>query len=141
MKKYILLLLLSASMYAQQTETELLFKSELGYKITKSVTSNSSFVMFYYGYKNEKYKHIIDIGSIVFYKKSTAEVFANKLIEFAKKPSKSDVRFEATNYNLCLYDFADIIYIYDEDSKLKTLTKDEALKLGEEILTKIHLIN
>ena len=77
---------------------------------------------FYYGYQNQKYQHITDIGSVFLSKKSDLKLFADK------------------KFRMRLYDFSEMIYIEDTKDKYTTLSKKNAKKLADEIYTKLDLL-
>ena len=90
MKKAVLLfamlITLSTNIFAQETvERKTLFKSKLGYEITQLIRSSGTTTYFYYSYRNQKYRHITDLGSVFISDKEELKVFAEKLIEFSNK--------------------------------------------------------
>jgi hypothetical protein len=141
MKKILLALLLTSSVcYSQTVEKKTLFKSKLGYEIVNSIREKDTMTYFYYGYQNQKYQHITDIGSVFLSKKSDLKLFADKLIEFSEKEKGTDISFADKKFTMILYDFSEMIYIEDTKGKYTTLTKKNAKKLADEIYTKLDLL-
>lgn len=141
MKKILLALLLTSSVcYSQTVEKKTLFKSKLGYEIVNSIKEKDTMTYFYYGYQNQKYQHISDIGSVFLSKKSDLKLFADKLIEFSEKEKGTDISFADKKFTMILYDFSEMIYIEDTKGKYTTLTKKSAKKLADEIYTKLDLL-
>jgi hypothetical protein len=145
MKKVILfiaVMLFTLQNFAQtQTERKTLFKSKFEYEIKQSVTGNDTLVNLWYSYQNKKYSHITDIGYVSFYKRDDARVFAEKLIEFSKKEKGVEINFVHSDFSLVLYDFTDVIHIYDKKQlKYTSITKKKAAEMGEEILSKLSLL-
>ena len=133
------LLLATNVAMSQETESRDLFKSETGFKITEFVSSKGTSVYFFYGFQNEEYKTITDIGSIFLRKKSDLKTLADMLSKFSEKPNGTDASYENKNYRITLYDFSPDIYIYVE-GKINTMSKNKAKKMAEEIYTKIQLL-
>ena len=141
MKKLSLVILLIGSVcYSQTVEKKTLFKSKLGYEIVNSIREKDTMTYFYYGYQNQKYQHITDIGSIFLSKKSDLKLFADKLIEFSVKEKGTDISFADKIFKMMLYDFSEMIYIEDNKGKYTTISKKNAKKLADEIYTKLDLL-
>ena len=141
MKNLLLGLFLTSSIcYSQTGEKKTLFKSKLGYEIVNSIREKDTMTYFYYGYQNQKYQHITDIGSVFLSKKSDLKLFADKLIEFSGKEKGTDISFADKKFTMRLYDFSEMIYIQDTKNKYTTLSKKDAKKLADEIYTKLDLL-
>lgn len=142
MKKLLLgaLLLLSIVSFCQTTEIKTIFKSDFGYEISNSITKQGITTYFYWGYQNQEYKHITDIGSIFITKKVNLKLFADKLSEFSKKERGVNISFNNAKFSILLYDFSEMIYVEDNRGKYMTLSKNSAKKLADEIYTKLNLL-
>jgi hypothetical protein len=142
MKKVFLILILFVSLKSnsQTTERKKLFKSQYDYEIVQSIIEKDTSVYFAMPYQNEKYKQITDLGLIILNKKSDLKLFAEKLIEFSQKEKGTSIDFANPLFTISLYDFTDIMYLYDKNKKYKTLTKKMANKIANEILTKLDLL-
>jgi hypothetical protein len=141
MKKLSLVILLICSVcYSQTVEKKTLFKSKLGYEIVNSIREKDTMTYFYYGFQNQKYQHITDIGSVFLSKKSDLKLFADKLIEFSVKEKGTDISFADKIFKMMLYDFSEMIYIEDSKGKYTTISKKNAKKLADEIYTKLDLL-
>ena len=144
MKKVIFILValisLSTTIFAQTTERKTLFKSKLGYEFIESVRESDTLTYFYFGYRNEKYKAIVDVGSILIPTKTDLQKFAETLIEFSQKPKGTDINYKHDGFSIYLTEGLSGIYIFDKKAKYTSLSKEKAKQLGEEILTKIDLL-
>lgn len=142
MKKLILILILIVSLKSnsQTTERKKLFKSQYDYEIVQNIVEKDTSVYFAMPYQNEKYKQITDLGLIILNKKSDLKLLAEKLIEFSQKEKGTSIDFVNPLFTISLYDFTDIMYLYDKKQKYKTLTKKMANKIATEILTKLDLL-
>ena len=141
MKKILFSLLFTGSIcYSQTVEKNTIFKIKLGYEIVNSIREKDTMTYFYYGYQNQKYQHITDIGSVFLSKKSDLKLFADKLIEFSLKEKGTDISFADKKFTMMLYDFSEMIYIEDTKGKHTTLSKKNAKKLADEIYTKLDLL-
>ena len=104
MKKAIFILamlLVSFVTIGQVTERKTLYKSKQGFEIMERLDDQKSVMKyFYYGFKNQKYQHITDLGSLFFTNKEDLENFANKLIYFAELEKGKEITYTDKNYTL-----------------------------------------
>lgn len=141
MKTIITMLLISFLAIGQTTQRNTLYESKQGFKIAETIQDGSSSKYFVYSFKNEKYKHITDIGIIIIRDKNQLIDFANKLIKLSNIENKISLSFKNENYMINLYESINDIYIYDKKEKCFSITKAEAKNIGEEILLNINLLN
>tara|TARA_R110000868_G_scaffold159064_2_gene387547 strand:+ start:230 stop:676 length:447 start_codon:yes stop_codon:yes gene_type:complete len=147
MKKLILfMVLMSLSFVAfnQTKERVTLAKGVLlNYKIEKIITNETdTIVYFYWGFKNQKYSSITDIGSFLFSQKEELQLFVDMLKVIAQKEDGSNIEVAiGNNGTLKLYDFdANSIYITEKNGKYTSVEKKKALQIASEIEQYIDLL-
>jgi hypothetical protein len=115
----------------------------LPYKIEKSISNETdTIVYFYWGFQNQKYSSITDIGSFLFYKKEELQLFVNMLKLIAQKEDGSNIEVSiGNNGTFKLYDFDEnSIYITEKSGKYTTIQKKKALDIASEIEQHINLL-
>jgi len=143
MKKTItilVMLLISFIAIGQTTQRNTLYSSK-GFKFAETITNEVSNKYFVYTFKNEKYKHITDMGIIILNNKQLTEDFANKLIELSDTTKGTGLSFKANDYVINLYESVEGVFIYDNKDKYFSLSKTDAKLIAEEILNNINLLN
>jgi hypothetical protein len=147
MKKLILfmaLMSLSFVAFNQTKERVTLAKGVLlNYKIEKTITNETdTIVYFYWGFQNQKYSSITDIGSFLFSQKEELQLFVNMLKLIAQKEDGSNIEVAiGKNGTFKLYDFdANSIYITEKNGKYTTIQKKKALQIASEIEQYINLL-
>lgn len=147
MKKLILfmaLMSLSFVAFNQTKERVTLAKGVLlNYKIEKTITNEiDTIVYFYWGFQNQKYSSITDIGSFLFSQKEELQLFVNMLKLIAQKEDGSNIEVAiGKNGTFKLYDFdANSIYITEKNGKYTTIQKKKALQIASEIEQYINLL-
>lgn len=142
MKKvlFVLFLFFSALCYSQTIEKKKLFKSQYDFEIVQRISEKDTIIYFALPFQNEKYKQITDLGLILIEKKSDLKLLAEKLKEFSQKEKGVSIDYVNPLFTISLYDFTDIIYLYDKNKKYKTINKKLASKIADEILSKIDLL-
>lgn len=141
MKKIILLFVLafSLSINAQLkrvviSETEI---GEVSAKYLKSINTETKDTLFlaYLGFQNQKYKSFTDIKSIYFTSQDEINEFVSDLKNVSKEmDSKAEMSWNRTNYSMILFDFANLVYLYQAPRKgsgYTTLNKKHVDKLIE----------
>lgn len=143
MKKYIIAASLITTGFftsAQTVEQKSLYKSATGFEIQASIrNATDTTIYFYFGFQNEKYEYITDIGSIFYVQKKDVEDFANALNTLSDKTEKANIEIMVGDNSVSLYDFADSIFIEDKKGKYKTVTKKFAKKMALDILAHTYL--
>ena len=146
MKKILLIGILMISLFGmgQTTERIVLVKgSSLNYKIEKSISnSTDTLTYFYFGFQNEEYQSITDIGSFLIYKKDELTLFINSLRQIASKEEGVDFSVTIGRHGqMSLYNFdATKIYIRDKNKKYTTISKSGANDIAAEIEKHINLL-
>lgn len=110
------------------------------FDIIESVKTNDTLTYLYYGYRNQKYKHIVDIGSILLIEKKSAQEFATSLRNAGNSASGSDLTFKTRYFEIAVYSFSNNVYIMDSKGKHTTISRKEAIKMAEEVESKINLL-
>jgi len=136
----ILFLLSSIINYSQTIEKKKLFKSQYDFEIVQRISEKDTIIYFALPFQNAKYKQITDLGLILIEKKSDLKLLAEKLNEFSLKEKGVSIDYVNPLFTISLYDFTDIVYLYDKNKKYKTMNKKLASKLADEILSKIDLL-
>jgi len=147
MKKLILfmaLMSLSFVAFNQTKERVTLAKGVLlNYKIEKTITNETdTIIYFYWGFQNQKYSSITDIGSFLFSQKEELQLFVNMLKVIAQKEDGSNIEVAiGRNGTFKLYDFdTNSIYVTEKSGKYTTIQKKKALEIASEIEQYINLL-
>jgi len=115
----------------------------LDYKIEKTITNQTdTIVYFYWGFQNQEYSSITDIGSFLFSQKKDLQLFVDMLKVIAQKEDGSTIDITIKGGTLKLYDFAPkSIYIAEKSGKYTTIQKKRAVEIALEIEQYINLLN
>ena len=107
----------------------------LDYRIEKVISNGIvTNVYFYWGFQNQKYSSITDIGSFLFSQKKDLQLFIDMLKVIAQKDNGSNIDITIKGGTLNLYDFdIESIYITDKNGKYTTIEKKKALDIATEI--------
>tara|TARA_R110000851_G_scaffold332929_2_gene510470 strand:- start:121 stop:552 length:432 start_codon:yes stop_codon:yes gene_type:complete len=132
MKIILILFLLfqSVTTFSQTIKSKLL-KEKIGALTCENVmqinlTNNDTSYYFFCSFQNTEYQHIIDIGSIMISRKNKLTTTINQLNQCLKYMETGKVDFSIGPF--ILYDFAKVLYIYD-DNKKTTISKKSVIKL------------
>ena len=139
----IVLMSLSFVAFNQTRESIKMVKGEnLDFRIDKVITnSTDTMVYFYWGFQNQKYSTITDIGSFMFYKKEDLKLFVNSLKQISEKEKGIDFQLSIGRYGtMQLYDFSNEIYITETSGKYTTIPKKKVLNIVTEIEKYIDLL-
>lgn len=115
----------------------------LNYKIEKTITNETdTIIYFYWGFQNQKYSSITDIGSFLFSQKEELQLFVDMLKVIAQKEDGSNIEVSVgNNGTFKLYDFdTKSIYITEKSGKYTTVQKKKALEIASEIEQHINLL-
>ncbi len=115
----------------------------LRYKFEKIITNETdTIVYFYWGFQNQKYSSITDIGSFLFSQKEELQLFIDMLKLIAQKEDGSNIEVSiGKNGTFKLYDFdTKSIYITEKSGKYTTIQKKKALEIALEIEQYINLL-
>jgi hypothetical protein len=139
MKKIIIsiAMLVASNGFSQMNETKKLVsgKGLCKWDITMEVKNNKdTLTYFYYGFQNQAYSYITDIGSIFFTKQNDLIDFANALKTLATKEKGVQLELNIKDYSVKVYDFSNNIYIEDEKGKYTYMSKNQAVKLSNDFL-------
>lgn len=144
-----LLLLISFNGFGQQSkEKKDLVKGQIvDYKITQVIYDKTdTSVYFGWGFQNQHYEHITDIGTILLFDKSDIELLINSIREITQK--ENGVTYEIELNDKCklnIYDFANnSVYFSDTKDglhKYTTLSKKNAIKLADELSSYLYLFD
>jgi len=143
MKKIVIsaAMLMGLNGFSQTKEFKKIATGTEDWDITMEIVNNKdTSTYFYYGYQNKSYKHIVDIGSVFFFKKRDLIDFANALKLLSKKEAGSEVQISVNGYKLNMYDFSEEIYIADKNNKYTTLDKETAIIMADEFLANVKLL-
>lgn len=130
-RKFILFCLFvggSSLLYSQEVRKDIKTISIAGLKCNysaKIIAQDTTYSVFC-GFKNMKYKHITDIGSVFMPDSSALYMKIYELESCLPYLEEKGVSFSMGNFKV--YDFASILYIYDRE-KYTTLNKDEVEQL------------
>jgi hypothetical protein len=108
----------------------------LNYRIEKVISNGTDTnVYFYWGFQNQEYSSITDIGSFFFSQKSELQLFVDMLKLIAQKQEGSNIELTIGNHGTFkLYDFdSKSIYIMEKSGKYTTIQKEKALDIATEI--------
>jgi hypothetical protein len=107
----------------------------LDYRIEKVISNDIvTNVYFYWGFQNQKYSSITDIGSFLFSQKKDLQLFIDMLKVIAQKDNGSTIDITIKGGTLNLYDFdIESIYITDKNGKYTKIEKKKALDIATEI--------
>jgi hypothetical protein len=139
----IALMSLSFVAFNQTRESIKMVKGQnLDFTIDKVITnSTDTMVYFYWGFQNQKYSTITDIGSFMFYKKEDLKLFVNGLKQLSEKEKGIDFQLSIGRYGtMQLYDFSNEIYITEKSGKYTTIPKKKVLNIVTEIEKYIDLL-
>jgi hypothetical protein len=139
----IALMSLSFVAFNQTRESIRMVKGKnLDFKIDKVITnSTDTMVYFYWGFQNQKYSTITDIGSFMFYKKEDLKLFVDGLKQLSEKEKGIDFQISIGRYGtMQLYDFSNEIYITETSGKYTTIPKKKVLDIVTEIEQYIDLL-
>ena len=134
---------LSLVAFNQTRESIKMVKGEnLDFKIDKVITnSTDTMVYFYWGFQNQKYSTITDIGSFMFYKKEDLKLFINCLKQISEKEKGVDFQLSIGRYGtMQLYDFSNDIYITEKSGKYTTIPKKNVSNIVTEIEQYVDLL-
>jgi len=137
------LMSLSFVAFSQTRESIKMVKGEnLDFKIEKIITnSTDTMVYFYWGFQNQKYSSITDIGSFMFYKKEDLKLFVNGLKQISEKEKGVDFQLSIGKFGtMQLYDFSNEIYITEKSGKYTTISKKKVSDIVTEIEKYIDLL-
>jgi hypothetical protein len=150
MKNLILILsvIISFNSFSQKEVSSKLAKSYTtasglgnGWEIVQKIKNDTdTTVYFYMSYQNKRYTHITDIGSVFYTRQADLLKFAEKLIEFANYDSGIIISEQVGIMHLQLYDFSNSIFIEDNNDKYTTITKKDAIALGNQIIKNAHFL-
>lgn len=141
MKTLLLLSLVALSLNINaQTRTRKTIATEVNFAVHETITGQDTMVYYYFSFKNMKYQHISDYGSILLHTKAQVIEMSEKLKELAEAEAKTVVTFTAKEYSLARYDFSNNIYLQDSKGKYTTLNKKQALKTSEGLLKYIDYL-
>jgi hypothetical protein len=139
----IALMSLSFVAFNQTRESIKMVKGKnLDFKIDKVITnSTDTMVYFYWGFQNQKYSTITDIGSFMFYKKEDLKLFVDGLKQLSEKEKGIDFQISIGRYGtMQLYDFSNEIYITEKSGKYTTIPKKNISDIVTEIEQYIDLL-
>lgn len=107
----------------------------LDYTIEKNISNGVvTNTYFYWGFQNQEYSSIVDIGSLFFTQKKDLQLFTDMLKVIAKKENGSNIDITIKGGKLNLYDFDDdFVYITDRNGKYTTIEKKKLLDITNEI--------
>jgi hypothetical protein len=91
-------------------------------------------------YQNFKYSHIVDIGSVLFSQKADLQKFADELVNLANSSDSVSITTKVGMATLATYDFTKAIQIADRNGKYTYITREEAVKLADEIKLNVNLL-
>jgi hypothetical protein len=134
---------LSFVAFNQTKESIKMVKGEnLDFKIEKIITnSTDTMVYFYWGFQNQKYSSITDIGSFMFYKKEDLKLFVNGLKQISEKEKGVDFQLSIGKFGtMQLYDFSNEIYVSEKSGKYTTISKKKVSDIVTEIEKYIDLL-
>lgn len=116
--------------------------SSADYKVEKVITnSTDTLIYFYWGFQNQKYSQITDIGSIMITKKEDLQLLASSLQKVSEKEKGVSFEISVGNYaTINLYDFANTIYISDKNGKYTTISKNKAKEIAVELQEYINFL-
>ena len=137
------LMSLSFVAFNQTRESIKMVKGEnLDFKIEKIITnSTDTMVYFYWGFQNQKYSSITDIGSFMFYKKEDLKLFVNGLKQISEKEKGVDFQLSIGKFGtMQLYDFSNEIYVSEKSGKYTTISKKKVSDIVTEIEKYIDLL-
>jgi hypothetical protein len=146
MKKLVLLMALMSLSFVgfnQTREKISIAKGQyLEFSIDKIITnSTDTMVYFYWGFQNEKYSTITDIGSFMFYKKEDLKLFVNGLKQISEKEKGVDFQLSIGRFGtMQLYDFSNDIYITEKSGKYTTIPKKNVSNIVTEIEQYMNLL-
>jgi hypothetical protein len=146
MKKLILSMALISLSFVGFNQTKESIKmvrgKNLDFRIDKVITnSTDTMVYFYWGFQNQKYSYIQDIGSFLFYKQEDLKLFVNSLKKLSEKEKGVDFQISIGNYGkMNLYDFSNEIYITEKSGKYTTIPKKNVSDIVTEIEQYINLL-
>lgn len=129
--------------FNQTRETIKMVKGQnLDFKIDKVITnSTDTMVYFYWGFQNQKYSSITDIGSFMFYKKEDLKLFVDGLKQISEKEKGVDFQLSIGRFGtMQLYDFSNDIYITEKSGKYTTIPKKNVSNIVTEIEQYINLL-
>jgi hypothetical protein len=114
----------------------------LDFTIDKVITnSTDTRVYFYWGFQNQKYSTITDIGSFMFYKKEDLKLFVNGLKQISEKEKGVDFQLSIGRFGtMQLYDFSNDIYITETSGKYTTIPKKNVSNIVTEIEQYMNLL-
>ena len=139
----IALMSLSFVAFNQTRESIKMVKGQnLDFTIDKVITnSTDTMVYFYWGFQNQKYSTITDIGSFMFYKKEDLKLFVDGLKQLSEKEKGIDFQISIGRYGtMQLYDFSNEIYITEKSGKYTTIPKKNISDIVTEIEQYIDLL-
>ena len=146
MKKIILvaIMLFSFFGYSQNTERKELFTNKYGvvnFEIINNIKDSNSEVYSLISFQNIDYTSVIDSRIIILNKKSELKEFANKLIEFSDKEKGVELAFKIEKkYSINLFSNSNNVIIMDRDGKFNYISKKQAKKLAQDIISNIDLL-
>ena len=114
----------------------------LDYQIDKTITDQTdTLVYFYWGFQNNKYTTITDIGSFMYTEKKDLQLFVDMLKVIAQKEDGASIDITIKGGMFRLYDFSPkSIYVYEKNEKYTIIKKKDALKIALEIEQYIHFL-
>jgi hypothetical protein len=141
MKKITILLMLviSFTTFSQTINIKKLVK-ETYFEVNEAITDLDTVVYYYFSFQNKKYTHVADVGSILIREKSQIETLNKKLKEFSEVKDKQNIDYICPRYTLSIYDFSDDIYLSDKEGKFTRFSKEEALKISNDLLKHMHYL-
>jgi len=111
---------------------------EIVQKISNSVDTTT---YFYYSFRNMEYTHLKDYASILYSKKADLDTFAVKLKELANMETKINMTVTVgRSVAISIVDFSDGMYIESLGDGYTGITRQNAIKLADEILLNSHLL-
>lgn len=142
-KRIILVMFLGAFNFsqAQKVSTKLAKGKIEDWYISQDITNGTdTMTYFYMSYQNFKYSHIVDIGSILFSQKADLQKFADELVNLANSSDSVSITTKVGMATLATYDFTKAIQIADRTGKYTYITREDAIKLADEINLNVNLL-
>ena len=135
----IALLLLTVTVSAQMTSRKTLAKEGI-FEVMESIKNTDTMVYYYFSFQNQKYQYISDLGSILLNKKDDVKELSQGLLKLATHEEKISITIENKSFSISIYDFSNNVYLSDKNGKYTTMSKKQAMKLSESLLSYIDLL-
>lgn len=132
----------SIGLFGQTTQTKTLVKGDVEkWEINQRISNGTdTSTYFYYRFRNMEYQYLDDYASILYSSKSDLETFATKLKEIANMETKINMSVTVGSVVLSIVDFSDAVYCEYLGDGFTGFTRQNAIKLADEILANSYLL-